>query len=241
MKRYDGRAPEELRPVKFTRGFTDKPDGSVLIEAGGTRVLCTVTAVPGVPLFQQNKKEGWLTAEYAMLPGSVDGRKPREFQKRDGRSVEIQRLIGRSLRSVTDLGAFPNWTLYVDCDVLEADGGTRCASITGAMVALHDALRTLSGRGHASHWPIHDWLAAVSVGSVGETQLLDLNYGEDFEADVDMNVIATGKGSIVEVQGTAEGAPFTREVLDRLVDLGLDGVRQLTELQKAAVEGGVPV
>ena len=155
MTRFDGRAGTELRPIQFHRHFTEAAAGSVLVEIGRTKILCTVSAVPGAPTFQANKGEGWLTAEYAMQPGAVEGRKPREVGKRDGRSVEIQRLIGRSLRSVVDLSAFPNWTLYADCDVLQADGGTRCASITGACVALHDALKTLAGRDQLRHWPLN--------------------------------------------------------------------------------------
>ena len=241
MTRFDGREAAQLRTVRFTRNFTEAAAGSVLVEFGRTRVLCTVSAVPGAPTFQVNKQEGWLTAEYSMLPGSVEGRKPREFTKRDGRSVEIQRLIGRSLRAVTDLSAFPNWTLYADCDVLQADGGTRCASITGAGIALHDALRTLAGRDQLRHWPMREWVAAVSVGLVSGQELLDLNYGEDFEAAMDMNVVATEKGAIIEVQSTAEERPVEKPVFDRLVELGVAGVREIVALQKEAVEGGVPV
>ena len=241
MERFNGRHDNQLREVRFTRNFTDNAEGSVLVECGRTRVLCTVSAIPKVPMFQKNKGEGWLTAEYAMLPGSVEGRKHREFQKRDGRSVEIQRLIGRALRAVIDLSAFPEHTLHVDCDVLQADGGTRCASISGAAVALHDALQVLSGRGKLRHWPMQDWPAAVSVGIVAGREVLDLDYGEDFEADVDMNIVATASGKIIEVQGTAEGDPFGREALNRLIDLGVDGVIELTQLQKAAVEDGATV
>lgn len=241
MERFDSRQRDELRPVNLQRNFTENAEGSVLIGMGRTRVLCTVSAVPGVPAFQANKKEGWLTADYAMLPGSVEGRKAREIGKRDGRSVEIQRLIGRSLRAITDLTAFPNFTLHVDCDVLQADGGTRCASITGAALALHDALRVLAGRNQVLHWPLRGWLAAVSVGIVADQELLDLNYGEDFEAAVDMNVIATGQGEIVEIQATAEEEPFARDRFERLVDLGLKGVADLVAHQKNAVEGGIAV
>ncbi|MBC8329040.1 MAG: ribonuclease PH [Planctomycetes bacterium] len=241
MNRFDDRAADELRPVRFRRNYAQNADGSVLVEVGRTKVLCTVCASSKVPLFQKSRGQGWMTAEYSMLPGSVPGRKARETASRDGRSVEIQRLIGRALRSVIDLSAFPEHTLHVDCDVLQADGGTRCASITGAAVALHDALRTLSSRGQLRHWPLRDWPAAVSVGLVAGQELLDLDYGEDFEAGVDMNVVATAQGRIIEVQGTAEGLPFEREVFDRLVDLGLRGVAELTALQKAAVEAGLPV
>ncbi|KAA3609429.1 MAG: ribonuclease PH [Planctomycetota bacterium] len=241
MKRFDGRGADQLRSVQFQRGFTENAEGSVLVSFGRTRVLCTVSAVSQVPHFQQSKGEGWLTAEYAMLPGSVEGRKPREVGRRDGRSVEIQRLIGRSLRSILDLSAFPNHTLHVDCDVLQADGGTRCAAITGACMALHDALRTLSGRQQLRHWPMLDWLAAVSVGVVRDQELLDLNYGEDFDAVVDMNVIGTAGGRLVEVQATAEGDPFPQDSFQRLLDLAMAGVAEITELQKQVVEGGLPV
>ncbi|PCH82744.1 MAG: ribonuclease PH [Planctomycetota bacterium] len=241
MERLNGRTDNALREVRITRNFTDNAEGSVLVECGRTRVLCTVSAVTKVPHFQKSKGHGWLTAEYSMLPGSVQGRKAREFQKRDGRSIEIQRLIGRTLRAVVDLSAFPDFSLHVDCDVLQADGGTRCASITGAAVALHDALQTLKGRGQLRHWPMKEWLAAVSVGVVAGREVIDLDYGEDFEADVDMNVIATASGKIIEVQGTAEGDPFEREVFDRLVDLALGGISELTVLQAEAVGDGVEV
>jgi len=241
MERLNGRTDDALREVNITRNFTDNAEGSVLVECGRTRVLCTVSAVTKVPHFQKSKGHGWLTAEYSMLPGSVQGRKAREFQKRDGRSVEIQRLIGRALRAVVDLSAFPDYSLHVDCDVLQADGGTRCASITGAAVALHDALQTLQGRGQLRHWPLKEWLAGISVGVVAGREVIDLDYGEDFEADVDMNVIATTSGKIIEVQGTAEGDPFEREVFDRLVDLALGGISELTALQAEAVGDGVEV
>jgi len=241
MKRFDDRAADELRPVRFHRNYAENADGSVLVEVGRTKVLCTVCAATKVPMFQKSKGQGWMTAEYSMLPGSVQGRKTRELGKRDGRSVEIQRLIGRALRAVIDLSAFPDHTLHVDCDVVQADGGTRCASITGAAVALHDALQTLSSRGQLRHWPMRDWPTAVSVGLVAGQEFLDLDYGEDFEAGVDMNVIGTGSGKIIEVQGTAEDLPFEREVFNRLVDLGMNGVAELAAMQKAAVEAGLPV
>ncbi|RMH02260.1 MAG: ribonuclease PH [Planctomycetota bacterium] len=241
MTRSDDRTDDQLRPVHLERGYAANAEGSVLIQVGRTKVLCTVCAAGKVPAFQKARGEGWLTAEYAMLPGSVEGRKARETGQRDGRSVEIQRLIGRSLRAITDLAAFPDFTLHVDCDVIQADGGTRCAAITGAVVALHDALRTLAGRDQLRHWPLREWLAAVSVGVVDGRALLDLDYGEDFAAEVDMNVVATAGGRIVEVQGTAEGPPFERAVLDRLVDLGLAGIARLTEIQRQAVAEGLPV
>lgn len=212
----------------------------MLVEAGRTRVLCTCSVVPGVPNWKRNSGEGWLTAEYAMLPGSVKGRKRREVGSRDGRSVEIQRLIGRALRAVVDLRAFPDYTLSIDCDVLQADGGTRCASITGAMIALHDACQDLAQREKLRHWPLLDWAAAVSVGVVQGNEVLDLDYVEDSRADVDMNVIGTASGRLIEVQGTAEGEPFPRESCHRLIDLGLDGIQTLTERQQAAVAAGTP-
>lgn len=236
MERKDGRPADQLRPLIFNRNFTDTPDGSVLVEAGNTRVLCTVTATQGVPPWRRGSGEGWLTAEYAMLPGSVQGRKRREFTKRDGRSVEIQRLIGRSLRAAVDLGGLPDWTLNIDCDVLQADGGTRCASISGAMVAMHDALRSLAGRERLSYWPIRHWVAAVSVGLVNGKPLLDLNYEEDFAASVDMNVVAVPGRALVEVQGTAEGDPYPAAMQSELLELALGGIESITAAQQEAVE-----
>ncbi len=235
MTRYDGRKDDALRPTHIHRNYLNSSEGAVLIEVGDTRVLCTVSVTQGVPSWKRGSGEGWLTAEYAMLPGSVKGRKRRETTQRDGRSVEIQRLIGRALRAVVDLRAFPDFTLAVDCDVLQADGGTRCASITGAMVALHDAVQTLAAREKLLHWPIYDWAAAVSVGVVQGVEVLDLNYKEDFAADVDMNIIATAGGKIIEVQGTAEGDPFSRDSFHKMLDLGLKGCVELTDLQKQII------
>jgi ribonuclease PH len=235
MTRYDGRKDDVLRPTRIHRNYLNSSEGAVLIEIGDTRVLCTVSVTQGVPSWKRGSGEGWLTAEYAMLPGSVKGRKRRETTQRDGRSVEIQRLIGRALRAVVDLRAFPDFTLAVDCDVLQADGGTRCASITGAMVALHDAVQTLAAREKLLHWPIRDWAAAVSVGVVHGVEVLDLNYKEDFAADVDMNIIATAGGKIIEVQGTAEGDPFSRDSFHKMLDLGLKGCVELTDLQKQII------
>ncbi len=232
MTRTDGRTPDALRPMRFTRNFLNSSAGAVLVEAGETRVLCTVSIIPGVPNWMRGKKEGWLTAEYAMLPGSVEGRKRREFPQKDGRSVEIQRLIGRTLRAALDFRSFPDITLAVDCDVLQADGGTRCASITGAMVALEDALKKLDSENQLVSWPLKDRVAAVSVGLVHDEELLDLDYSEDFAADVDMNVIGTASGKIIEVQGTAEGEPFARGSFNRLLDLGMKGVAELTQMQE---------
>jgi len=235
MPRHEGRNPDQLRPVTFHRNYARNAEGSVLVEVGNTRVICTASAVNGVPRWMRDSGKGWMTAEYAMLPGSVTGRKRRETLKKDGRSVEIQRLIGRALRAVVDMEGFPGITLHVDCDVLQADGGTRCASITGAMVAVHDAFQALAAKEKLSHWPLRDWVAAVSVGVVDETVLLDLDYEEDFAAQVDMNIVATGKGKLIEVQGTAEGDPFSRDILDQLVDSGLAGCAELANLQQEAV------
>jgi ribonuclease PH len=235
MTRNDGRSPDQLRPLSFHRGFTLNAEGSVLVSAGNTRVLCTASVTNGVPSWRRESGKGWLTAEYAMLPGSVVGRKRREHQRRDGRSIEIQRLIGRALRAAVDMRGFPNVTINVDCDVLQADGGTRCASICGAMVAIHDALKVLDTRGKLVSWPLRNWVTAVSVGHVGDRELLDLDYSEDSTADVDMNVIATDSGDLVEVQGTAEGEPFSRAVHDRLLDLALKGTAEIAAAMKAAV------
>ena len=235
MTRNDGRSPDQLRPLSFHRGFTLNAEGSVLVSAGNTRVLCTASVTNGVPSWRRESGKGWLTAEYAMLPGSVVGRKRREHQRRDGRSIEIQRLIGRALRAAVDMRGFPNVTINVDCDVLQADGGTGCASICGAMVAIHDALKVLDTRGKLVSWPLRNWVTAVSVGHVGDRELLDLDYSEDSTADVDMNVIATDSGDLVEVQGTAEGEPFSRAVHDRLLDLALKGTAEIAAAMKAAV------
>lgn len=240
MARHDGRQANELRPFRITRNFIDTAEGAVLVEAGRTRVLCTVSVVPGVPAWKRGSGQGWLTAEYAMLPGSVKGRKRREVGNRDGRSVEIQRLIGRALRAVVDLRAFPDTTLSIDCDVLQADGGTRCASITGAMIALHDACHALARMEKLNHWPLLDWAAAVSVGVVQGNEVVDLDYKEDSTASVDMNIIGTASGKLIEVQGTAEGDPFPRESCHKLIDLGMEGVAKLAEWQQAAVAEGAP-
>ncbi|MDP7062094.1 MAG: ribonuclease PH [Planctomycetota bacterium] len=236
MSRNDGRSPDQLRPLSFQREFTSTAEGSVLVSAGNTRVLCTASVTQGVPSWRRESDKGWLTAEYAMLPGSVVGRKRREYQRRDGRSIEIQRLIGRSLRAAVDMRGFPNVTINLDCDVLQADGGTRCASICGAMMAMHDALKVLDQRGKLVSWPLRNWIAAVSVGHVANRELLDLDYSEDSTADVDMNVIATDSGALVEVQGTAEGDPFPRGVHDRLLDLAIGGTNEIIAAMRAAVD-----
>jgi ribonuclease PH len=217
--------------------FTDNPLGSVLWESGRTKVLCTVSEESSVPRFLLGKGSGWITAEYSLLPGSTDRRTDREAArgKQTGRTQEIQRLIGRSLRAVADLTALGERTLWVDCDVLQADGGTRTASITGAYVALALALRRLERRGALSRWPLRDSVAAVSVGVVNGVPVLDLPYVEDARAEVDMNVVATGAGRFVEVQGTGEQGTFSPEELEALVALARGGVEQLAKLQAAAL------
>jgi ribonuclease PH len=239
--RGDGRAADALRPVRFDVDFTDQPLCSVLARFGRTWVLCTVCEEAGVPRFLQGSGRGWVTAEYSMLPGSTDTRGTREAGqgRPSGRTQEIQRLIGRSLRAVVDLGALGERTLWVDCDVLQADGGTRCASITGASVALSIAAARLVKRGALARNPVRDSVAAVSVGIVKGAVVLDLPYAEDSTADVDMNVVATGAGQFVEVQGTAEHAAFSRAELAQLTDLALLGAAELARLQLRAVAEAV--
>jgi len=235
--RRDGRAPDQLRRVLIESGFVRSADGSALMTMGGTRVICTASLVTGVPPWREASGGGWLTAEYGMLPASTGSRKPRDVTRGrpDGRTVEIQRLIGRSLRAVVDIDAMGSRTLYVDCDVLEADGGTRCAAITGAYVAASLAFGRLVERGDLEQAPLSDSVAAVSCGLVGETAMLDLDYGEDSTAEVDMNVVMTGAGELVEVQATAEGVPFSRASLDELLGLAAKGIGELREAQQAAV------
>jgi ribonuclease PH len=231
------RAADELRRVTIERGYTEMTPGSVLLETGRTRVLCTASVDEEVPRWLRGEGRGWVTAEYAMLPGSGRERISRGAIS-GGRTKEIQRLIGRALRAVVDLDAMGEAMVRVDCDVLQADGGTRSASITGAWIALHDALTSAVEQGLIPVHPIIDHCAAVSVGLVEGTPLLDLAYEEDVGADVDMNVVMTGAGGIVEVQGTAEGATFSREQLDRLLDLASLGIGRLVELQQSALGGG---
>ena len=235
--RYEGRSPDALRPVTITRRYTRHAEGSVLIEFGHTRVLCTASVEEKVPGFLRGKGQGWLTAEYGMLPRATHTRSDREAArgKQSGRTQEIQRLIGRSLRSVFDLGALGERTLTLDCDVLQADGGTRTASITGAFVAAHDAVSTLVASGVLAASPARDFVAAVSVGIKDGVVLLDLDYAEDSSCDTDMNVVMTGGGGLIEVQGTAEGAPFTRAELDRMVDVAGHGIAQLIDAQRLAL------
>lgn len=235
--RSGGRSFDELRPLRFTRAFTRHAEGSVLVEMGDTRVLCTASVEEGVPAFMKGRGEGWLTAEYGMLPRATHTRGRREAAegKQSGRTQEIQRLIGRSLRAVTDLAALGERTLRIDCDVLQADGGTRCASITGACVAVADAVAWCKTRGLVTGAPLREMVAAVSVGIVDGAPVLDLDYAEDSGCDTDMNVVMTASGGIVEVQGTAEGAPFTRAELDALLALGAAGTARLVASQKAAL------
>ena len=235
--RSGGRSFDELRPLRFTRGFTKHAEGSVLVEMGDTRVLCTASVEEGVPAFMKGRGEGWLTAEYGMLPRATHTRGRREAAegKQSGRTQEIQRLIGRSLRAVTDLAALGERTLRIDCDVLQADGGTRCASITGACVAVADAIAWCKARGLVTGAPLREMVAAVSVGIVEGTPVLDLDYAEDSGCDTDMNIVMTGSGGIVEVQGTAEGAPFNRAELDALLALGAAGIARLVAAQKSAL------
>jgi ribonuclease PH len=238
-KRSYGRAHDELRPVEIEPGFMRSATGSALISAGETRVICTASAQEGVPRWMTGKGKGWLTAEYGMLPASTGDRKPREVTKgrADGRTVEIQRLIGRSLRGVIDLKKLGERTIYLDCDVLEADGGTRCASITGAYVALALACARLREKELLEHTPLTGTIAAVSCGMVGGAALLDLDYGEDSNAEVDANVVMTGEGGLVEVQATAERTPLSRANLDELLALASVGIEQLRLAQERALAG----
>lgn len=237
-RRHDGRLPDELRPVKVTTGFVKHAEGSVLMECGDTRVICTASVEKKVPPFLRGAGQGWVTAEYGMLPRSTHTRMIREVAKGklSGRSQEIQRLIGRSLRAVVDLQLLGERTIWLDCDVLQADGGTRTTSITGAFLALALALDRLHGDRILKEPVLLSPVAAVSVGVVGEEPVLDLNYREDFAAEVDMNVVMTGQDEYVEIQGTAEGAPFGQDQLDRLLDLARGGIRRLISRQRAVLE-----
>jgi ribonuclease PH len=238
--RSGGRAPDELRPIRITRNYTRHAEGSVLIEFGDTRVLVTASVDDGVPSFLRGRGEGWVTAEYGMLPRSTHSRTAREAArgKQGGRTLEIQRLIGRSLRAVVDLRALGERTVTLDCDVLQADGGTRTASITGAYVALSDAVSTLIARRVLATSPLHGQVAAVSVGIVRGTPMVDLEYSEDSTAETDMNVVMRNGGGFVEVQGTAEGHAFRRHELDALLDLAVGACGHLFAAQLAALEAG---
>jgi len=238
MKRADGRAYDELRPIKIIPGCQSFAEGSALIELGKTRVLCSVSVEERVPGFLRGGGSGWITAEYSMLPRATVTRTPRDSSlgRVAGRSQEIQRLIGRSLRAITDLKALGERTLILDCDVLQADGSTRTAAITGAYVALYQAMQTLANMGVLSSIPLKAAVAATSVGIVHSYMLLDLCYDEDCKAEVDFNVVMTSKGEFVEVQGTAEGKPFTKEAIDSLLALAEKGIKQLFQAQQAALE-----
>ena len=237
MTRPSQRQPDQLRTINITRHFTRHAEGSVLMACGDTQVICTASVVEKVPPFLKGKNQGWLTAEYGMLPRATDSRMDREAArgKQTGRTQEIQRLIGRSLRAVVDLNKLGERTLHIDCDVIQADGGTRTASITGAFVAVHDAIGTLLERGLLTESPIRDFVAAISVGIYQGLPVLDLDYLEDSDCDTDMNVVMSGRGSFVEIQGTAEGATFDRAEMNALLDLADQGIQQLTIAQKIAL------
>ena len=237
MPRPNGRAPDQLRQVSFTRGYTRHAEGSVLVAFGDTKVLCTASVEERVPAWKKEKGGGWVTAEYGMLPRATHDRNRREASagKQGGRTLEIQRLVGRALRSVVDLDALGNVQITVDCDVLQADGGTRTAAITGGYVALVDAINGLMKRGVVKKNPLHGQVAAVSVGICGGEAVLDLEYTEDVDAETDMNVVMNEAGGFVEVQGTAEGHAFRREELDRMLALAHQGIQQLLEAQRAAL------
>ncbi|MDO8737177.1 MAG: ribonuclease PH [Thermoleophilia bacterium] len=236
VERPDGRTPTQLRPMIMTPGFLEYADGSVLIEAGKTKVICAAKIQDGVPNWMRGKGNGWVTAEYSLLPSSTPDRTFREAVKgkQGGRTLEIQRLVGRSLRSVVDMRALGERTIWLDCDVIQADGGTRCASVSGAYVALYLALASLVDRDLITEIPLKDSLAAVSVGIWQGEPLLDLDYAEDSTAETDMNVVMTGSGGIVELQATAEKEPFSREALDQLIDLAASGIELITAEQLKA-------
>jgi ribonuclease PH len=237
--RPDGRKNNEIRPVKIQRNFLETAEGSVLISMGNTRVICTASIEDRVPPFLKDQKRGWITAEYSMLPRATHSRTMRESisGKVSGRTHEIQRLIGRALRSVVDLSGLGERTIWLDCDVLQADGGTRTASITGAFLCLSDALKYAVRNGLIEKIPLKDYLAAISVGIVKGEPVIDLCYSEDFAAEVDMNVVMTGSGKFVEIQGTAEGMPFSKSALDSLLKLADEGINHLIGIQKQFIEG----
>jgi len=237
--RTDGRKQNQLRTLKITPSYIKTADGSVLIEMGDTKVICTAKLEERVPPFLRNSGKGWITAEYGMLPGSSQQRIGRESSrgKVSGRTHEIQRLIGRSLRAVADLKLLGERTIWIDCDVIQADGGTRTASITGAYVAVAEAVKSWLDKGKLLQTPIKDAVAAVSIGIVEGRILLDLCYVEDSTADVDMNIVMTGSGKFIEVQGTAESAPFTRKQMERMAEIAQDGIKELLKAQKQAISG----
>ncbi len=238
--RIDGRGPSELRPIRFQVGYLRNPYSSCLVRMGDTIVLCSVSVVDEVPQFLKGKNQGWLTAEYEMLPGSSQTRSIRERNRNmtSGRTLEIQRMIGRSLRAVTDLTLLGQRTLWVDCDVLQSDGGTRTASINGASVALYNALRRMKDENLIKEAPMTDLVGAVSVGIISDFPLLDLSYGEDFRADVDMNLVMTESGRFVEIQGSAEGDTYSREDLETFLDLGETGIKEIIRIQRESLNAG---
>lgn len=238
MLRADKRKADEIRPIKITRNFIKHAEGSVLIEVGDTKVICNATVDENIPQYKKGTGEGWVTAEYSMLPRATEQRTFREGAGRArGRTQEIQRLIGRSLRAIVDLSMLGERTITLDADVIQADGGTRTASITGCFIALHDAIQQLIKSKKIHKNPIKEYLAAVSVGIIDGKPMVDLNYGEDKKADVDMNVVMTESGKLVEVQGTAEGSPFTKEELNKLIDIAEAGITKLIIEQKKVVKG----
>ncbi|HQA59992.1 MAG TPA: ribonuclease PH [Tepidanaerobacteraceae bacterium] len=235
LARVDGRGNDEIRPITITRNFNKYAEGSVLIEAGDTKVTCTATVDDKVPPFLRGKGQGWITAEYSMLPRATEARNVREMLRPSGRTMEIQRLIGRALRSVVDLSALGERTIWLDCDVIQADGGTRTLSITGAFIALADAIKFLKENNLIETNPINNFVAAISAGIVDGERLLDLVFEEDCRAQVDMNVVMTDTGQIVEIQGTGEAFPFSREELDGLMDLAFKGISELIQIQKKLI------
>lgn len=237
MERFDGRQKQQIRPVTITRNYLKHAEGSVLIEMGDTKVICTASIEDRVPPFLKGSGQGWITSEYGMLPRSTESRKPRDASKGkvDGRTMEIQRLIGRALRSVVDLKKLGEQTIYIDCDVIQADGGTRTASITGAFVALVDAMNKLIQNGRLNIIPIKNFVAAISVGVKDGEVIVDLNYAEDSTCQVDMNIIMTEDGQLVEIQGTGEESPFTKAQLNEMLELGEGGIQELIKVQKEAL------
>jgi len=237
LGRIDGRRRDQIRPVKVTRNFTKHAEGSVLIEMGDTKVICTASVEEKVPPFLKGKGTGWVTAEYAMLPRATHDRSPRESVKgkQGGRTLEIQRLVGRALRAVIDTGRLGERTIWIDCDVIRADGGTRTASITGSFIALADAIAVLRKKDLLKVNPLSDYLAAISIGKVGGQVMVDLAYEEDSHAEVDLNLVMTGAGQYVEVQGTAERTPFNKKDMDEFLDLGWGAIRELVDLQKSLI------
>lgn len=237
LGRIDGRRRDQIRPVKVTRNFTKHAEGSVLIEMGDTKVICTASVEEKVPPFLKGKGTGWVTAEYAMLPRATHDRSPRESVKgkQGGRTLEIQRLVGRALRAVIDTGRLGERTIWIDCDVIQADGGTRTASITGSFIALADAITVLRKKDLLKVNPLSDYLAAISIGKVGGQVMVDLAYEEDSHAEVDLNLVMTGAGQYVEVQGTAERTPFNKKDMDEFLDLGWGAIRELVDVQKSLI------